>query len=168
MSETGRGYPNIDSLKAIAKYFGVTIDELLSGDELLTIAQEETRQREDHLRDIVFGLLDCSAAMLFFLPFFARRTGEVIQEASLLSFDGSAPYLKVVYAAIVIGMILLGILTLALQDWCYPLWQRNRSRLSLIINAAGTLVFVISLQPYAAALLLIFLMIKVLMLIKWP
>ena len=32
--ESGRGYPNIDSLKAIAKFFGVTIDELLSGDEL--------------------------------------------------------------------------------------------------------------------------------------
>jgi len=35
--ESGRGYPNIDSLKSIAKFFGVTIDELLSGDELLTI-----------------------------------------------------------------------------------------------------------------------------------
>ena len=29
--ESGRGYPNIDSLKAISKLFSVTIDELLSG-----------------------------------------------------------------------------------------------------------------------------------------
>ena len=28
--ESGRGYPSIDSLKAIAEFFGVTIDELLS------------------------------------------------------------------------------------------------------------------------------------------
>ena len=28
--ESGRGYPNIDSLKAIAKYFAVTVEELLS------------------------------------------------------------------------------------------------------------------------------------------
>ena len=41
--ESGRGYPNIDSLKAIAKFFGVTVDELLSGDELLTIAEEDGR-----------------------------------------------------------------------------------------------------------------------------
>ena len=27
--ESGRGYPNIDSLKGIAKFFGVTVDELL-------------------------------------------------------------------------------------------------------------------------------------------
>ena len=32
--ESGRGYPNIESLKQIAKFFGLTIDELLSGDEL--------------------------------------------------------------------------------------------------------------------------------------
>ena len=36
--EAGRGYPNIESLKAIAKFFSVTIDELLSTDEMLTIA----------------------------------------------------------------------------------------------------------------------------------
>ena len=41
--ESGRGYPNIDSLKSIAKSFGVTVDELLSGDELLTIAEEDGR-----------------------------------------------------------------------------------------------------------------------------
>ena len=41
--ESGREYPNIDSLKAISKFFGVTIDELLSGDELLTIAEEDGR-----------------------------------------------------------------------------------------------------------------------------
>ena len=36
--ESGRGYPSIDSLKEIAKYFSVTIDELLSSDEVLSIA----------------------------------------------------------------------------------------------------------------------------------
>ena len=31
--ESGRGYPSIDSLKALSKFFGITIDELLSGEE---------------------------------------------------------------------------------------------------------------------------------------
>ena len=55
--ESGRGYPNIDSLKAISKFFSVTIDELLSGEEVLTIAEEDQKQKEAHLRDVVFGLL---------------------------------------------------------------------------------------------------------------
>ena len=44
--ESGRGYPNIDSLKAIARLFSVSIDDLLSGDELLTLAEEENKQKE--------------------------------------------------------------------------------------------------------------------------
>ena len=58
--ESGRGYPNIDSLKAIATLFSVTIDDLLSGDEVLTIAEEGYRQKETQFRSMVFGLLDFS------------------------------------------------------------------------------------------------------------
>jgi transcriptional regulator with XRE-family HTH domain len=38
--ESGRGYPSIDSLRAIARFFSVTVDELLSSDELLSAAEE--------------------------------------------------------------------------------------------------------------------------------
>lgn len=36
-----KGYPNIESLKCISKFFSVSIDELLSGEELLTLAETE-------------------------------------------------------------------------------------------------------------------------------
>ena len=36
--ESGRGYPSIDSLKEISKYFSVTIDELMTGEKLISIA----------------------------------------------------------------------------------------------------------------------------------
>ena len=39
--ESGRGYPSIDSLKEISGYFGVSIDNLLSGDQLILIAEEK-------------------------------------------------------------------------------------------------------------------------------
>ena len=32
--ESGKGYPNIDSLRNLAEFFSVSIDELLSGEEL--------------------------------------------------------------------------------------------------------------------------------------
>ena len=49
--------PNIESLKAISKFFSVSIDELLSGEEILKIADEDNKQKEKHTRDLVFGLL---------------------------------------------------------------------------------------------------------------
>lgn len=54
--ESGRGVPNIESLKAISKFFSVSIDELLSGEEILKIADEDNKQKEKHTRDLVFGL----------------------------------------------------------------------------------------------------------------
>ena len=47
--ESGRGYPSIDSLKAIAEFFGVTIDELLSNRELICIAEKDSHQKTQHI-----------------------------------------------------------------------------------------------------------------------
>jgi len=165
--EAGRGYPSIDSLKSIAKFFGVTIDELLSSDELLTIAEEDTKQKENHFRDLVFGLLDCSIAMFFFLPFFGQKVNATVQEVSLLSLTEIAPYLRIAYFVVIIAIIVSGILTLALQNCRQTFWVRNKSKLSLMLNAIGALLFIISSQPYGAAFLFMFLVIKVLMLVKW-
>ena len=41
--ESGRGFPNIESLKAISKYFSVSLDELLSGEEILAIAENDNK-----------------------------------------------------------------------------------------------------------------------------
>ncbi len=164
--ESGRGYPNIDSLKAIARFFGVTIDELLSGDELLTIAEKDTEQKENHIRDLVFGLLDISVAVFFFLPLFGQKVNGIIQEVSLLSLTRIASYLRIAYFVVAIGIAVFGILTLALQKCQQLFWVRNKNRISLILNAVGVTLFIISTQPYAAILLFVFLVIKGLMLIK--
>ena len=164
--ESGRGYPNIDSLKAISKFFGITIDELLSGDELLTIAEEDTRQKETYYRDLVFGLLDLSAAIFFFLPFFGQNITGTILSVSLLSLTGISPWLRASYFVVVIAMICLGILTLALQNYNRIFWTRHKHSLSLTANTTATLLFIISSQPYAAVFAFLFLIIKVLMLMK--
>jgi len=165
--ESGRGYPNIDSLKAIAKFFNLTVDELLSGEELLCIAEEDTKQKEKYFRDLIFGMLDCSVAMFFFLPFFGQNANGTIQEVSLLSLTEIEPYLKAAYFVVVIGIVLSGISTLALQNCRKEFWSKVKSKFSLAFTVIGTLLFIVSSQPYAAVFLFVFLVIKVLTLIKW-
>ena len=41
--ESGRGYPNIDSLKEISHFFSVSIDDLLSSEKMLFIAEKENK-----------------------------------------------------------------------------------------------------------------------------
>ena len=164
--ESGRGYPNIDSLKAIAKFFEMTIDELLSGDELLTIAEEDAKQKERTIRDLVFGLLDCGMALLLFLPFFGQKADGIIQEVSLLVLNSIQPYLKIAYIVFLGTMIGMGITTLALQNYRQRLWTQYKSILSLALSAVGVCLFIISQQPYAAVFVFAFLIIKAFMLIK--
>ena len=156
--ESGRGYPNIDSLKAIAAFYSVTIDALLSGEEVLTIAEETQKQQAQHFRRTVFGLLDLSAAAYLFLPLFGQQQAETVHAVSLLTLTETAPYLKIAYLAVVISMILWGILSLALQS--------PKEAVSLGLSALGTLLFIISAQPYAAAFGFLLLGIKVFFLIK--
>ena len=164
--ESGRGYPGIDSIKDIAKFFSVSIDDLLSTNEVLDIAKEDREKRERQLRDLVFGLIDISVALLLFLPFFAQRSSDFISEVSLLSLTGIATYTSVLYYTAVIGAVLVGIAILALQGCNNAMYLKLKYKLSLIINLYGVLVFTVSLQPYASLLLLVFLVIKGLLVIK--
>lgn len=164
--ESGRGYPNIESLKTIANFFDITIDDLLSGEELLTVSEEDNNQKQQHLRDIVFGLFDLSAAMLIFLPFFGQKTINIIESVSLLSLSDIPAYLRMSYYLTILAIIIWGILTLAFQNSDKDLWIRNKNNISLILTITGTFLFIISQQPYAATYLLIFLIIKLFMLIK--
>lgn len=158
--ESGRGYPNIDSLKAIAKFFGITVDELLSGNELLTIAEEESKEKEMRFRDLVLGLLDCSVAMFFFLPLFGQASNTSIEAVSLLALKEPQLWLRGLYFAIVIAAIAAGIMMLALQNCKAAWWIKSKHKLSLLLNVLGVLLFIITRQPYAAVLGFIFLIIK--------
>lgn len=164
--ESGRGYPNIESLKAIAKYFSVTVDELISTDEVLIIAEEDNKRKEMRFRDLIYGLLDICIALLLFLPFFAEKADEIVQSVSLIALDGVQPYLKMVYIVIISLIIVMGILTLTLQACQARAWLKSKTNISLILGAIAVLTFMISSQPYAAVFAFSLLTTKALMLIK--
>ena len=164
--ESNRGYPNIDALKAISKFFSVSIDELLSSDELLTIAEEDSKQKETRFKDFVYALLDLSIAMLLFLPFFAENREDVIWSVSLLNLSGIQLYLKVAYFAVVVVTFFVGVLTLALQNCQKAFWLKSKTNLSLLLGMAAVLLFVVSSQPYAAVFAIALLVIKILMVIR--
>ena len=166
--ESGRGYPNIDSLKAIAGFFSVTVDQLLSSEELLTAAEDSQKQTVGRLRDLWFGLTDLCMALLLFLPLFATETDGGVQTASLLTLTGAEFYLTAAYYAVVAGAILTGIVTLALQGLAATAWVKTKTVLSLSIGVVAVLLFIISRQPYAATLAFCLLAVKAVTVMKRP
>lgn len=164
--ESGRGYPNIESLKAIAKYFSVSVDELLSSHEILTIAEADGRQKERDFRDLLYGLLDICSVMLIFLPFFAEREQDAVYSVSLLNLTEINPYLLSAFYSLVIASGVFGVVTLALQNCQKYFWIRNKAIISLSLGALQVLLFALSLQPYATVFAFVLLVIKAIMLIK--
>ena len=164
--ESGRGYPNIQSLKAIASIFSVTVDELLSTNEALTIAEAQQKQTEKSFRAILFGFLDLCFALFLFLPLFSHKTQDGVEIYSLLTLKDIMPYVKILYFISVGCLILTGILTFALQGCTAVAWTKSKTKISLAFGVLATLLFMISAQPYASALAFCLLAVKGISLLK--
>ena len=165
--EAGRGYPNIDSLKEIAKFFSITIDELLSGEEVLTIAQQESKHKENSIKTLVFGLLDVSVVMCLILPLFGQKSDNTIVSVGLLSLTQISSILKWIYFAVVSLIFASGVITLSIQNSNLAFWNKHKFSVSVLLNTIGVLVFIVSSnQVYISAFLFVLLAIKAVMLIK--
>ena len=164
--ESGRGYPSIDSLKAIASFFSVTVDELLSGDEMINIAENDLNRNRHRIADLLFGLLDCFVILLLFLPLFRQNVEGYVQAVSVLSLCEINFYVKLIYFTTIAFTLINGVVILSLQILNSSIWNMMKYKISITLNFVSVLIFIISMQPYAAIMLFAFLIIKVLMLIK--
>lgn len=163
--ESGRGYPSIDSLKEISKLFALSIDNLLSGEELIAIAEADNHEKTRNQRDLVFGILDCMLALFFFLPLFGQQEGDMVRTVSLLSLD-TAAYIRIPFISFTALMSVFGIAELALQNYHHLLWLRSKTAISVFLSVLGVLLFTASPQQYAAVFVFCLLVIKGILLIK--
>ena len=68
--ESGRGYPNLDSLKEISKFFSVSIDELICSEEIISVAEDDKKECIDKYVSLICGVLDILPVLLLFMPVF--------------------------------------------------------------------------------------------------
>ena len=164
--ESGKGYPNIDSLKDIAKLFNKTIDELLSSEEIIDIAKKENTSNIKRTNNLIYGLLDIICILFIFLPLYAKKTENFIYSVSLMSTNDIGNIIKILYIVIFSVLSLIGITELILQFIDNKKIQRVVNIISLIIESFSVLFFAISRQTYLTAIIFIILTIKIIVVIK--
>ena len=164
--ESGKGYPNIDSLKDIAKLFNKTIDELLSSEEIIDIAKEENTSNIKRTNNLIYGLLDIISILFIFLPLYAHKTEDFVYSVSLMSTNDIGNIIKILYIVIFSVLSLIGITELILQFIDNKKIQRVVNIISLIIELFSVLFFAISRQTYLTAIIFIILTIKIIVVIK--
>ena len=164
--ESGKGYPNIDSLKDIAKLFNKTIDELLSSEEIIDIAKKENTTNIKRTNNLIYGLLDIISILFIFLPLYAQETESFVYSVSLMSTNDISNIIKISYIVILSILSLIGIAELILNFIDNRRTQRIVNIISLIVESISILFFAMSRQTYLTAIIFIILVIKITVIIK--
>lgn len=162
--ESGRGYPSIDSLKVIAKYFNVTIDELIGSEEIVTLAEKDKKETNKKYTALICGILDCLIALLLFLPVFGDSGASA--SVSMLALTGISAWLKIVYISITGVTVLNGFCGVIISSFDKPVWNKHRIITGIVLSVIGTALFLLTRQPYAGIFYLFILVIKGFLLYK--
>ena len=161
--ESGRGYPSIDSLKEISRFFSVTIDNLICSDEMISVAENEKKEFADKYVSLICNVMDVFPVMLLFIPAFGNGTTETV---SLLSLSGIAPWVKAVFVVIIGITILNGICGAIIAGFNKPVWNRHRLVTGIVLSILSVTVFIVTRQPYAGIVCFAFLVMKGFLIVK--
>ncbi|MBQ9632382.1 MAG: helix-turn-helix transcriptional regulator [Lachnospiraceae bacterium] len=157
--ESGRGYPSIDSLKEISRYFSVTIDELICPEEILSAAEEEKQTLAGRTISFISNTLDLLIALLLFLPVFGN--GEASPAAaSLFGLTGVHSWVRSVFVTVIGLSALNGLCGLILIHFDRPVWNKHRLVTGIALSILAVAVFIAARQPYAGILCFALLVMK--------
>ena len=157
--ESGRGYPSIDSLKEISRFFSVTIDDLICSDEMITVAENEKKEFADKYISLICNVLDILLAVLLFIPAFGNGPGSSAT-VSLFRLTGISFWVKTVFIVIIVITIINGICGVIIASFNKPVWNRHRLITGVILSILAVIVFIAARQPYAGIVCFAFLVIK--------
>lgn len=164
--ESGRGYPNLESLKYLSKLFGISIDELLSNDELLELAESDKRANIGRVIGVVFGVLDVIVLAFLFLPLFGQQEGDYVRAVTLLNHTGMGDTLRWFFVGILALLSAFGVFELVVELINPERWLSLCRLCSLALHAAAVFLFAVSRQPYVTALLFLLFVVKGLLLVQ--
>lgn len=164
--ESGRGYPNLDSLKSLAKIFNISIDDLLSSEELIDIAEVHTKNKGKILRTLVLGITDVMAALLFVIPIFANRFEEQIEIVTLQHLTQVSVYVRVSYYILLGLSLLYGILELIFQNYQTQIKQKVELLLSGAFSSLEIMFAAMSNQPNICIFFFVLFLAKILVVLR--
>ncbi len=164
--ESGRGYPSIDSLKQIANYFSISIDELLSGERLITIAENENRTNLKNMGNMLFGVVDIFSFIMIILPLYPNKIDDYIYSVNLFNYTQTAIFNLVIMWSFYLALILIGISKILLTQLNIEKGQKVITNISLVLGILAVLYLALTRDAYAITVVFVLLIIKVMLLFK--
>ena len=158
--ESGRGYPSIDSLKELSHFFSVSIDDLLSGETLLSLAQREHADHLHRVYDLLFGMTDLFSFLLVLLPLYPQTVDGFVYAVNLPAYGQVSSLHRVVYWAAFLSLTALGALKLLLLRLNKERLRQAATACSVALSVIMVFILALTRQPYALTVTFALLLVK--------
>ncbi len=165
--ESGRGYPSIDSLREISSFFSVSIDDLLSGDKLLSIAEKENKSNMRSMCDLLLGIVDICSFLLIILPLYPNVVDDYIYSVNLFDYTQNNVLLRIIYWGLFLAIIVNGVVKCILTQRKVEQGQRILTLCSMGISIFTVLFLALTREVYAIVVAFLLLVIKGVLLLKY-
>ena len=165
--ESGRGYPSIDSLKEISNYFSVSIDDLLSGERLLSIAEKENKSNIQGMCDLLLGIVDLLSFMLIVLPLYQNPVNGYIYSVNLFEYKITTVLNRLVFWILFIALIVIGLIKIVLTRLKVLKGNRIITWCSVVMSIFTILFLAMAGEPYAITVAFLLFIIKGVLIFKY-
>ena len=158
--ESGRGYPSIDSLKDISKFFSVSIDDLLSGEKLLSLAEKENKSNIRNICDLLFGIVDLCSFILVVLPLYPNTIDGFVYSVNLLNYTQTTTLNITICWIMFISLVIIGAVKVILARIKAEKCSKILMEISIAISILTVLFLAITREVYAVVVVFLLLIIK--------
>lgn len=158
--ESGRGYPSIDSLKDISKFFSVSIDDLLSGEKLLSLAEKENKSNIRNICDLLFGIVDLCSFILVVLPLYPNTIDGFVYSVNLLNYTQTTMLNRTICWIMFISLVIIGAVKVILARIKAEKCSKILMEMSIAISTLTVIFLAITREVYAVVVVFLLLIIK--------
>lgn len=159
--ESGKGYPSIDVLKQISVLFDISVDNLLSSEQILELAEQDKMSKLKKNNGLIFGAIDLLIIFMIILPLYTSTVNQYIYSVSLFAKKDLLSYIKISYLIGYISLIIIGIIEIILSVFGKDKIKKCINIISLVLHLVVILFLIMTKEPYACSLLFILFVFKI-------
>ena len=161
--ETGRGIPNMESLKQIANLFHMTLDQLLSTEEIVVIAESENKENINRFASYIDGIINIAALLSLLLPLYKVEENALYQCVPLYQLGG---WQGIVCWIAPVIMVICGIAQMVLAGSENKKINTAVSTVGYTAHVSAIILLILCGHPYPAVLFFFLFAMKATLLLK--
>ena len=144
----------------------MSIDDLLSGDQLIMIAEKENKSNLNSACDLLLGFVDLFSLLLIFLPLYSKPSNGYIYAVNLFGYVDNDANIITTYWVLFVSLTIVGIVKILMAYFKFEKAKKAVDSLSIGLSVIAVLFLSMAKEPYAITVAFLLLLVKGVLLYK--